>query len=187
MRRGQGRLKHLSILHLWVQSLVKLVGMVEIIKIDAKNNPADLKTKALSVQRRRFLMSLMNMWCDGNEMSFTAQVPGHDELAGVVARVILALSSLPLTKGMSTDFVEQRNSHYIDLGWMKLASMVAMFCLSLFVLVWMNPGRRVGDSDSPHPEEARNPTTLVETPDPHTAGVTPPVPTDVATQTEQKG
>lgn len=34
---------------------------------------------------------------------------------------------------------------------------------------------------------ARNPTALVETPDPHTAGVTPPVPTDVATQTEQKG
>ena len=113
MRKGQGRLKHLSIRHLWIQSLVKL-GMVEIIKIDTKNNPADLNTKALSAQRRKFLMSLMNMWCDGNEISFTVQVPGHDELAGVVARVILALSSLPTTKGMSTEVGEQKEFHVVD-------------------------------------------------------------------------
>lgn len=163
MRRGQGRLKHLSIRHLWAQGLVKL-GMVEIIKIDTKNNPADLNTKSLSVQRRRFLMSLMNMWCDGNEMSFTAQVPGHDELAGVVARVILALSSLPMTKGMSTDFVEKRDSHYSDLWWMKLASMVAMICLSLLMLVWMNPGRRLRDSDSPQPEEEEDEAFEVQVP-----------------------
>ena len=45
MRRGQGRLKHLSIRHLWIQSLVKM-NMVEIIKVDTKVNPADLNTKA---------------------------------------------------------------------------------------------------------------------------------------------
>ena len=151
MRKGQGRLKHLSIRHLWMQGLVKL-GMVEIIKIDTKNNPADLNTKALSVQRRKFLMSLMNMWCDGDEISFTVQVPGHDELAGVVARVILALSSLPTTKGMSTEVVEQKESYFIDPWWIKFASMAATFCLSVFALVWMNPGR-IGDSGSPQPEE----------------------------------
>ena len=67
MRRGQGRLKHLSVRPLWVQSLVKL-GFAEIIKIDTKVHPADLNTKALSAQRRKFLMSLMKMWCDGNEI-----------------------------------------------------------------------------------------------------------------------
>ncbi len=36
--------------------------------------------------------------------------------------------------------------------WIKFASMVAMFCLSVFALVWMNPGRG-GGSGSPQPEE----------------------------------
>ena len=46
MRRGQGRLKHLSVRPLWVQSLVKL-GFAEIIKIDTKVHPADLNTKSI--------------------------------------------------------------------------------------------------------------------------------------------
>ena len=131
-RRGQRRLKHLSIRHFWVQSLVKL-GMVEIIKIDTKVNPADLNTKALSAQRRKFWMSLMNMWCDGNEISFTAQVPGHDGLAGVVARVILALSSLPTTKGMDSEWHDEAEYHYVDQWWVKLASLLVLVCFSILV------------------------------------------------------
>ena len=84
-------------------------------------------TKALSAERRKFLMSLMNMWCDGNEISFTAQVPGHDGLTGVVAHVILALSSLPTTKGMDKRFGEIED-HYVGHWWMKLASFIGLVC-----------------------------------------------------------
>jgi len=60
LRRGCGRLKHLDIRYLWLQSMVRQ-QLVFISKIGTKNNPADINTKPLSHNRRQYLMSLLGM------------------------------------------------------------------------------------------------------------------------------
>ena len=60
LRRGCGRLKHLDIRYLWLQSMVRQ-QLVFISKVGTKNNPADLNTKPLSHNRRQYLMSLLGM------------------------------------------------------------------------------------------------------------------------------
>ena len=60
LRRGCGRLKHLDIRYLWLQSMVRQ-QLVFKSKVGTKNNPADINTKPLSHNRRQYLMSLLGM------------------------------------------------------------------------------------------------------------------------------
>ena len=57
LRRGCGRLKHLDIRYLRLQSMVRQ-QLVFISKVGTKNIPADINTKPLSHNRRQYLMSL---------------------------------------------------------------------------------------------------------------------------------
>ena len=59
-RRGVGRLKHVDLRHLWVQSCVRR-KLLRLKKIGTKNNVADLNTKNLSVARRRYLFGLCGL------------------------------------------------------------------------------------------------------------------------------
>ena len=59
-RQGLGKMKHIEVQHLWLQSVVKN-GKVIVQKIDTKYNPADIGTKALDGERIKLLMHILNM------------------------------------------------------------------------------------------------------------------------------
>ena len=59
-RQGLGKMKHIEVQHLWLQSVVKN-GKVIVQKIDTKYNPADIGTKALDGERIKMLMQILNM------------------------------------------------------------------------------------------------------------------------------
>ena len=54
LRRECGRLQHLDIRYLWLQSMVRQ-QLVFISKVGTKNNPADIYTKPLILNRRQYL------------------------------------------------------------------------------------------------------------------------------------
>ena len=59
-RRGVGRLKHVDLRHLWIQSCVRQ-KLVRLKKVGTRNNVADLNTKNLSVARRKYLFGLCGL------------------------------------------------------------------------------------------------------------------------------
>ena len=59
-RTGVGRVKHLTVKQLFLQDEVRS-GRMQVRKIDGDTNPADLLTKAVSVDRLCMLMSLVGL------------------------------------------------------------------------------------------------------------------------------
>ena len=62
-RLGPGRAKHLSARLLWTQHAMRRQWFV-VDKISKKENPADLNTKALSKERREFLIKRVGLVCE---------------------------------------------------------------------------------------------------------------------------
>ena len=62
-RLGPGRAKHLSTRLLWTQQAMRRQWFV-VDRISTKENPADLNTKALSRERREFLMKRIGLVCE---------------------------------------------------------------------------------------------------------------------------
>ena len=59
-RLGPGKAKHLSTRLLWTQQAMRRQWF-EVFRISTKENPADLNTKALSRERREFLMKRIDL------------------------------------------------------------------------------------------------------------------------------
>ena len=63
-RRGVGRMKHIEIRHLFLQELLRK-KILTVSKIGTKQNPADLGTKKLGMDRRRDLFQLIGIYIPG--------------------------------------------------------------------------------------------------------------------------
>ncbi len=147
-RRGVGRVRHLELRELWLQSLVGR-GIIKLRKIDTKNNPADLLTKevdAATLKRLRPQLGLMESSEIGNEPSWAVSavavengkrrqphVPGQVGLPRLggdlrrVAAVLTALASLMCTEGAETSRGKALGgvgSHEIDMHVVKEATFV---------------------------------------------------------------
>ena len=96
-RSGVGRLKHVSIKHMFLQQLLRQ-KVFSIHKVPTRINPADLNTKKLSLDRRNLLSSLCGLFPhvsperEGDEVLFSRRV--HRQ---VTARLVQALQGLSVT------------------------------------------------------------------------------------------
>ena len=96
-RSGVGRLKHVSIKHMFLQQLLRQ-KVFSIHKVPTRINPADLSTKKLSLERRNLLSSLCGLFPhvsperEGDEVLFSRRV--HRQ---VTARIVQALRGLSVT------------------------------------------------------------------------------------------
>ena len=129
-RRGVGRLKHVDLRHLWVQSCVRR-KLLRLKKIGTKNNVADLNTKNLSVARRRYLFGLCGLSEDQKKITISNTTDIHFSNPSIVQRIALVLAGLPMVEAVSME--DQRAGLWI---W----TLLAMVCLLIAVLVWMVPG-----------------------------------------------
>ena len=96
-RSGVGRLKHVSIKHMFLQQLLRQ-KVFSIHKVPTRINPADLNTKKLSLDRRNLLSSLCGLFPhvsperERDEVLFSRRV--HRQ---VTARIVQALQGLSVT------------------------------------------------------------------------------------------
>ena len=89
-RRGVGRLKHVDLRHLWVQSCVRQ-KLVRLKKIGTMNNVADLNTKNLRCARRKYLFGLCGLSENQKKTSTHVTTTNHSFLELGVARRIALL------------------------------------------------------------------------------------------------
>ena len=96
-RSGVGRLKHVSIKHVFLQQLLRQ-KVFSIHKVPTRINPADLNTEKLSLERRNLLSSLCGLFPhvsqeeERSEVLFSRRV--HRQ---VTARLVQALQGLSVT------------------------------------------------------------------------------------------
>ena len=122
LRRGQGRLKHLSIRHLWIQDMVQK-HMVTIVKIATQCNPSDLNTKALSAKRREFLLHLICMFMDGEVVKNTG---AHGMISSGTIRSVTKVVLTLLLGAQGAEPVETNDSG--SSNWM-LPGMITLLCI----------------------------------------------------------
>ena len=99
-RRGVGRMKHIEIRHLFLQELLRK-KILAVSKIGTKQNPADLGTKKLGMDRRRELFQLIGIYipgvCESDQAFERKQVK---KIQNVSARVLQA-TALTMLQGCS--------------------------------------------------------------------------------------
>ena len=161
-RSGVGRLKHVSIKHMFLQQLLRQ-KVFSIHKVPTRINPADLNTKKLSLERRNLLSSLCGLFPhvsperEGDEVLFSRRV--HRQ---VTARIVQALQGLSVTllqgcfvSGAGEELQQGRalrghapeqglalDYNYVDF---KVFVVVAiLFVVTMVALCAMYPGRRLG-------------------------------------------
>ena len=128
-RIGPGRAKHLSTRLLWTQEVMRKKWF-SLCRIATQNNPADLNTKALSKERREYLMKKIGL----SSASFT---PEHEERIGGVNRriakwvmnVLLTGSLQGCDDGVTTSLTSPTSWTRPTWFWM-----VMTFCLVAVVL-----------------------------------------------------
>ena len=165
-RSGVGRLKHVSIKHMFLQQLLRQ-KVFSIHKVPTRINPADLNTKKLSLDRRTLLSSLCGLFPhvsperEGDEVLFSRRV--HRQ---VTARLVQALQGLSVTllqgcfvSGAGEELQQGRalrghapeqglalDYNYVDF---KVYVVVAiLFVVTMVALCTMYPGRRLGPERS---------------------------------------
>ena len=89
-RLGQGRLKHIDLRYLWIQEMVKR-KVVSVHRVGTIYNISDLNAKKLSINRRRFLMSLLPMALGGSDGQIELITPEEQIDKKQVLRVVLAM------------------------------------------------------------------------------------------------
>ena len=96
-RRGVGRLKHVDLRHLWMQSCVPQ-KLLRLKKVGTRNNVADLNTKNLSVNRRRYLFGLCGLSEDQKKIPTNSTTTSNHIVLeqSVVRQIALLLAGLPI-------------------------------------------------------------------------------------------
>ena len=161
-RSGVGRLKHVSIKHMFLQQLLRQ-KVFSIHKVPTRINPADLNTKKLSLDRRNLLSSLCGLFPhvsperEGDEVLFSRRV--HRQ---VTARLVQALQGLSVTllqgcfvSGAGEELQQGRalrghapeqglalDYNYVD--FKVFVAVAILFVVTMVALCTMYPGRRLG-------------------------------------------
>ena len=118
-RRGVGRLKHVDLRHLWVQSCVRQ-KLLRLKKVGTRNNVADLNTKNLSVARRKYLFGLCGLSENQKKISTNSSTVTHNMCEqSVIRRIALLLAGLPMGDAVSLHDVAEHMSSW-SLTWMVL-------------------------------------------------------------------
>ena len=176
-RSGVGRLKHVSIKHMFLQQLLRQ-KVFSIHKVPTRVNPADLNTKKLSLERRKFLAILAGLFPqasisqEDDEILHTRRAQRVVTTKLVQAMQVLACS---LLQGCSVAGELQRdralrgeapvqgygNGNGYNYGWYvfykEYKIYVLVFVLVIFMVLattcTMYPGRRLGPRRGGHREE----------------------------------
>ncbi len=111
-RRGVGRLKHVDLRHLWIQSCARQ-KLVRLKKVGTRNNVADLNTKNLSVARRKYLFGLCGLSENQKKISTNISTTNHNMLEqNVIRRIALLLAGLPMGEASSLRDVSESISSW---------------------------------------------------------------------------
>ena len=147
-RRGVGRLKHVDLRHLWIQSCVRQ-KLVRLKKVGTRNNVADLNTKNLSVARRKYLFGLCGLSENQKKISTNISTTNHNMFEqNVIRRIALLLAGLPMGEASSLRDVSEAISSW---RWILVSALLSAVVL-IAVFGWMTPGSR---SRSPSGESSR--------------------------------
>ena len=92
-RRGVGRLKHVDLRHLWVESCVRQ-KLLRLKKVGTRNNVADLNSKNLSVARRKYLFGFCGLSENQKKISTNFRTTNHNLHGQSVVRRIACLQFL---------------------------------------------------------------------------------------------
>ena len=177
-RSGVGRLKHVSIKHMFLRQLLRQ-KVFSIHKVPTRINPPDLNTKKLSLERRNLLSSLCGLFPhvsperEGDEVLFSRRV--HRQ---VTARIVQALQGLSITllqgctlpvtgeelqqgqvlrggRALRGGAPEQGYGWYVF--YKEYKSYFLVFVLAIFMVLattcTMYPGRRLGPRRGGHHQE----------------------------------
>ena len=138
-RRGVGRLKHVDLRHLWIQSCVRQ-KLLRLKKVGTVNNVADLNTKNLSAVRRKYLFGLCGLSENQKKKTSTnVTTVKHSFIEQSVARrIALLLAGLPMGEASSLHGVAEVISSW---RW-TMASALLSAVVIISVLGWMIPGSR---------------------------------------------
>ena len=166
-RSGVGRLKHVSVKHMFLQQLLRQ-KVLSIHKVQTRINPADLNAKKLSLERRNLLSSLCGLFPhvsperEGDEVLFSCRVHRQG-----TARLVQALQGLSVTllqgcfvsgageelqqgralrghapeQGLALDYNYVDFKVFVAAAILFVVTMVALLCA-------MYPGRRLGPERS---------------------------------------
>ena len=136
-RRGVGRLKHVDLRHLWIQSCVRQ-KLVRLKKIGTVNNVADLNTKNLSAVRRKYLFGLCGLSENQKKKTSTNVITVKHSLLeqSVARRIAFLLAGLRVSEATS---IHEIAEEIVAWKWMVLSMMISAVTLTS-ILAMMTGG-----------------------------------------------
>ncbi len=136
-RRGVGRLKHVDLRHLWIQSCVRQ-ELVRLKKVGTVNTVADLNTKNLSAVRRKYLFGLCGLSENQKKKTSTNVTTVNPSFLeqSVARRIAFVLAGLPVSEATSMHEIAEE---IVAWKWMLLSMMISAVAL-ISILAMMTGG-----------------------------------------------
>eukprot|EP00435_Cladocopium_sp_Y103_P037774 s2960_g10.t1 len=152
-RRGVGRMKHIEIRHLFLQELLRK-KVLTASKIGTKQNPADLGTKKLGMDRRKELFQLIGICMPGvceSDQGFERKQ--MKKIQNVIARVLQA-TALTMLQGCSPDLSGFENiegkptttasTSWTSSTWILYVVFIVIFLVFIYIVGAMVPSGNRG-------------------------------------------